>query len=161
MEKTLSNLEKENKNSEQVNVYTIDSNTENFLTKFVGLTSYLSNKMKQIKRKTMNSGYIPKKATKLDNFLSFLHVIFLLIFVFITLQTLNYKSPPNKSFFMIQTIMNAFQSDDESLSNNKILTKDLVIDDLLGRLKPMTKDGEYLSNFQPISSLKVSFVISI
>jgi hypothetical protein len=108
----------------------------------------------------MNGNYIPNEISKFHHFLSFLHVIFLILFVYFTLLTLNYKSPPSKAFFMSQTIKNAFQNQNQnaSIPSNQILTKNLVINDLLERLKPITSDGNYLKNLLPISELKVSFV---
>jgi hypothetical protein len=153
--KTVGKPQEEKTENEKI---TIDSNADKFVSKFLGLSNYLQNKLIQFKKRAENGNNIyEKKGGFITNIANFIHFVIIIMFVVNTFQSLTLKSPPNLSFFMNDAFKKKFKPDN---LKNEYLYRHSIISDLVDRVNDLFYGGDLLDNVMMISQMRFSFVIN-
>lgn len=142
------------------NTIMISSSIEKLFSKFIGLTSYLSQKYIKIKKKELNAENTlndPQKENgfleKLINTLNFLFIIALFI---VTLATLNVLSPANVGYSMNDSVYKLLNID-ENITDQFYITKKEAMNDIKKRLSVFFTSNNL--KIKAISPLRISFVL--
>ena len=156
--KSISDSKEQDKSNNQ-NKFNIDGSTDKFLSKFLGLRNYLHDKLIRIKKRAEIKETINENKLWLpSSFLSLFHLIILIAFLYLTLESLIYKAPPDKSYFINNTIKNAFTSVNIS---QVYLSKNQIINDILERVNDLFYNGKLLKSIIMVNRMRFSFVLFI
>lgn len=148
-------IRQQEENSENKKI-TIDSKADKFVSKFLGLSNYLQNKLITYKKRVENPNADYNATTGIiSKIANFFHALIITMFVFYTFESLSIKSPPNLSFYINETFRKKF---DPTTKKKDYLNKEMIQNDIIDRLDELFYDGPLQKKVLMISQVRFSFV---